>query len=326
MRDQLGSAMGVVSTVPFSHATPAAHASHNINRNNYFEIADEIIRTTQPEVVIGGGWPYNNSFKYLSSTLYNDVKNGVVSDYLFVERAAGKDGGAAIIAGATQAVASGKKLFGLFGGPGGNFESPIPSDTPGAPSVSRASIENPLLSHATVAALNVLSQDPSGFFVMIEQGDIDWANHDNNFSQMIGCTWDLDQAIQAAVRFVNRPKDHIDWSNTLLIVTADHSNSYMRLAREENGQPKLGIGDLPEQVANAAPAGSYTPKYIYPAGEVTYGSPSHTNELVMLYSIGPRYSYLAQYEGTWYPGTDIIDNTQVFKAMAEATGLEISAE
>lgn len=35
LRDSKGYAMGVVSTVPFTHATPAAHVSHNVNRNNY---------------------------------------------------------------------------------------------------------------------------------------------------------------------------------------------------------------------------------------------------------------------------------------------------
>ncbi|MFZ4524956.1 MAG: choice-of-anchor I family protein, partial [Chlorobium sp.] len=55
LRDDLGFAIGVASTVPFSHATPAGVVSHNVNRNNYQDIAHEILFDTQPDVVIGGG-------------------------------------------------------------------------------------------------------------------------------------------------------------------------------------------------------------------------------------------------------------------------------
>jgi alkaline phosphatase len=322
MREESGTAIGVVSTVPFTHATPATFASHNVSRNNYAQIADEMIRMVQPDVVIGGGFPYGGKFSYLSQTLYNDVKSGAVSDYIFVERAAGVDGGNAILAGAAEAVATGKYLFGLFGGSGGNFESPVPSDTPSAPSIARATIENPLLKDATIAALNVLSQDPDGFFVMIEQGDIDWANHANDFARMIGCTWDLDEAIKATIEFVNKPDDSIDWSNTMLMVTADHSNSYTRLARNEDGKPVLGLGDLPYQVPNSAPVGSYKPGFIYPDGDVSYSSGGHTNELVMLYTTGKGINFLAKRQGDWYPGTQILDNTQMYDAIAEAVSIK----
>ncbi|MCX7913535.1 MAG: alkaline phosphatase, partial [Thermodesulfovibrionales bacterium] len=70
LRRYRGFAIGVVSTVPFTHATPASFVSHNVHRNNYFQIADEIIRSIKPEVVIGGGHPtWNNRF--MSATLYN---------------------------------------------------------------------------------------------------------------------------------------------------------------------------------------------------------------------------------------------------------------
>ncbi|HSM91251.1 MAG TPA: alkaline phosphatase [Anaeromyxobacteraceae bacterium] len=62
--------------------------------------------------------------------------------------------------------------FGLFGGNGGNFESPLPTND-GSGVVNRATTENPSLAQATTAALRVLGRDPDGFFVMVEQGDID---------------------------------------------------------------------------------------------------------------------------------------------------------
>jgi len=102
-----------------------------------------------------------------------------------------------------------------------------------------------------------------------------------------------------------------------LIVTADHGNGGMRL-----GEP-LGIGDLPLQVkAVASPClSSYCDKYAYPEGNLTYASGSHTNELVRLYAVGSGLSLFEPYQGAWYPGTRIMDNTHIFHVMASAAGL-----
>jgi len=136
-------------------------------------------------------------------------------------------------------VTAGGKLFGLFGGAGGNFEYHEASDTPGSPSVTQGSQENPTLAETVTAAIDVLGDDPDGFFVMFEQGDIDWSNHANDFENMIGGVWDLDQAVRAAEAAVDDGDGGMDWSNTLMIVTSDHSNSYMR------NETVLGAGGDP---------------------------------------------------------------------------------
>ncbi|MGB9836279.1 MAG: alkaline phosphatase, partial [Candidatus Saccharicenans sp.] len=85
LRAQYGASIGVVSTVPFSHATPAAHVSHNVSRGNYPQISEEIIYTTKPEVVIGGGYPGpsgTNRFTFISEPAYRDLKNGNTGDYV----------------------------------------------------------------------------------------------------------------------------------------------------------------------------------------------------------------------------------------------------
>jgi alkaline phosphatase len=150
---------------------------------------------------------------------------------------------------------------------------------------------------------------------MIEQGDIDWANHANDFQRMIGTTWDLHEAVRAAMDWVDQPGDAIDWCNTLMIVTADHSNSYMRFQKD------LGPGILPEQVGVGS-CGYGGPACTYPGGEVTYGSVNHTNELVRLYAVGQNASLFRRNEGRWYRGTRILDNTQIYDVMSAATGLE----
>ncbi len=147
----------------------------------------------KPDVVIGGGHPGIDgtpNFRYISETVYTAFKNGDYADeYVFVERASGSDGGVSVLEAAQQAATDGKKLFGLYGmETGGNFESLEPYDLPGTPAVKPATIENPNFTEATLAAFKVLSQDPDGFFLMAEQGDIDWANHANDFQRMVGTT------------------------------------------------------------------------------------------------------------------------------------------
>lgn len=320
LRTDKGYAIGVVSTVPFSHATPAAFVSHNKNRRDYSAIAAEILNVIKPEVVIGGGHPgyANPDYKFISAADYTTLKTGQhANEYVFVERTADKDGGIALFEAAEQAVLAHKKLFGLFGMQGlGNFESMQPKDLPDLPIVRRVTYANPSLAEATLAALNVLSKDPDGLFLMAEQGDIDWANHANDFQRMIGNVTDLHIAVQTVIDFINRPNDAMDWNNTLLLVTADHSHSYMR------NRIKLGVGDLPlQECVGSCGYGNSSLAYTYPRGEVTYVTTEHSNELVRIYAEGVGTKLLRQYESNeWYGKNHIIDNTHIFHIMMEAAG------
>ena len=168
---------------------------------------------------------------------------------------------------------------------------------------SRVTQEDPSLAAASIAALEVLAQNPAGFFLLVEQADIDRANHSNDFAWMIGCVHDLDDAVAAIVAFVDRPGDNVEWSNTTIVVTADHANSYMRLE-----QP-LGIGDLPAQQNLGG--------WVYPDGDVTYGCGTHTNELVNVYVRGQAEDQIEAYENV-YEGLGIIDNTSIFELTMDA--------
>lgn len=325
LRETKGYAIGVVSTVPFAHATPASFVAHNKSRNNYHAIAAEILTRTRPDVVIGGGYREGSGCAspkesaYLSLDAYTKVCAD--RDYKVVTRAAGVDGGIALLDAARLAAAEGKKLFGLFGGANGNFESPLPLDRPSMPLVTRATRENPTYAEATLAAITVLGKNPRGFFLMAEQGDIDWASHANDFARMVGTIKDLHDGVQAVVDRVNQPGDDMTWDNTLLIVTADHSNNYLR------NKTRLGAGMLPKQeVMTAAPVANGIESrchnhYCYPGGEVTFASGTHTNELTRIYARGAGTREFGKYEGKWYPGTRIIDNTHLFQVMMEAAGV-----
>ncbi|MBN2003731.1 MAG: choice-of-anchor I family protein, partial [Anaerolineae bacterium] len=159
------------------------------------------------------------------------------------------------------------------------------------------------------ATLDVLGQDPDGFFVMFEQGDIDWSNHANDFAGMIGGVWDLDEAVKTTEQVV-ADSPVMDWSNTLVIVTSDHSNSYMRL------WDWLGAGELPRQISAAGTA--YGSGWTYPDGEVTYQSGGHTNELVTLWARGAGAEMFAAYAGQRYPGASVVDNTCIYAVMRAA--------
>jgi alkaline phosphatase len=59
----------------------------------------------------------------------------------------------------------------------------------------------------------------------------------------------------------------------------------------------------------------------YPDGEVTCRSTAHTNEPVTLKATGAAAKLFQQYLGAWYPGTLLLDNTDIYKVMMEAAGL-----
>lgn len=321
LRADYGFAIGVASTVEFSHATPAGVVSHDVNRNDKWDIAHEILTETQPDVVIGAGLDsyfakaVKDAAGYdrdLDNNGYNDeydaFHTGQNTEYTanveFVERASGVDGGDLLAAAAANVdLSAGERLFGLFGTSDGHFEYYDVADNPGEVTITRSTgdgtptvDEDPTMAEMVNAALTVLNQDPDGFFVMFEQGDIDWSNHANDYESMIGGVYDLDLAVQAVEQFVDlNPDDDIDWSNTLVIVTSDHSNSYMR------NESVLGIGDLGEV-----------------GTDVTYASGGHTNELVTVSARGAGAEYFAELAGEIYAGTDIIDNTQIYDAMMNA--------
>ncbi|NTU49073.1 MAG: hypothetical protein HGA84_08750, partial [Syntrophobacteraceae bacterium] len=124
LRQKLGYAIGVVSTVPFNHATPAAHVSHSKSRKDYHAIALEILRGVKPEVVIGGGHPQFDATcpdptepatcmpVYMPLDLYQEMKVHDGDEYVFVERSSRRDGAVALLQKAQEAAAQGKKLFG----------------------------------------------------------------------------------------------------------------------------------------------------------------------------------------------------------------------
>ena len=177
----------------------------------------------------------------------------------------------------------------------------------------RGSVENPALKDCVTAALKVLSRNTNGFFAMFEQGDIDWSNHGRNYATMIGGVYDLDEAVKAAMAYVDQAGDDVTWENTVIIVTSDHANSYMRF----KNSAALAKGDLP--VVDGADASVY--HFSGTDAQIQYGLGSHTNEPVMVYARGAGVERLKKYERQKYVGTTLIDNTDINAFIREVTGL-----
>ena len=306
--------MGVVSTVGFSHATPACFVSHNVYRGNYHEIAREILFDTTPDVVIGAGHPgASENYSFLSEAEYYWLS--LTDTLVFAEGAKGVAGSETLAAAATTAVERQQRLFGLFGND--TFGESSPVNHPGVPEFAYALTEEPTLSDAVRAAVDVLANDDKGFFLMVEGGAIDKANHQNNYQRMIGNMWGFDRAVQTAVDWVNEEGDEVTMDNTLIIVTADHANGYITF----NDNYPLGQGELPG--GGVTDPDSDTTSAIQ---QVTYGTTGHTNEMVRVYATGAGIAgganrLFAPYEYENYPAYPIIDNTQIYKAMAHFIGV-----
>ncbi|MGB8489473.1 MAG: alkaline phosphatase, partial [Bacteroidales bacterium] len=67
-------------------------------------------------------------------------------------------------------------------------------------------------------AIEILSQNINGFFLMIEGAQIDWAAGGNSAESLIAETLDFDEAVGVALDFAQSD------GHTLVIVTADHES------------------------------------------------------------------------------------------------------
>ncbi|MFT4091438.1 MAG: alkaline phosphatase [Asticcacaulis sp.] len=309
-----GRALGVISSVPWTHATPAGFLAHNKSRHNYADMAREIVSSGMATVVMGSGNPdFDNDGKPVNAN----------TDTAF-RYVGGKETWQALKAGKTpyhlietkadfEALANGKLNF------HGKSKILGTAQTANTLQYSRSGftggdlLENqPDLATMTRGALNVLSKDEDGFFLMVEGGAVDWAAHANNLPRLIEEQIDFNLAVEAAVKWVEA---NSSWEDTLIIVTTDHGNGL--LLGPDSGDK--AYSPIISQGAGALPL-------------VRWHTDNHTRELVPLFAKGAgsdyflkvakRHDGLARHkvpESSWY----YVDNTDVFKAAANAFGVEV---
>lgn len=268
-----GFAIGVVTSVPISHATPASAYANNVSRSDYQDLTRDLLGMKSishsdqalpgVDVLLGAGWgeeriqdtsqganfnpgdkPQN---RYIADADLQAIQSNKDHSWTTVTRQSGKNGATTLKAAAKQATSRNQKLFGMFGvkkghlpyrTADGDFNPTVSagasvgqlSVTVAAEEYSRADIhENPTLADMTDAALQVLSSRSDRFWLMIEPGDVDWANHSNNIDNSIGAVLSGDAAFQSVTRWI---ESNGGWKETAVLVTADHGH-YLVLDKPE---------------------------------------------------------------------------------------------
>ncbi len=264
-----GLKIGVLTSVPISHATPACAYAQNVDRDDYQDIARDLVglpsisHPNKPlsgvDVLIGGGfgdelkehkaqgknYVPGNPWMSAEDRRKIDVAHG--GRYVVSERTAGVSGRAGLTAAAEAAAGGDQRLFGFYGV--AKTKGCLPFQTADGrydPAIGRSKVaqeyttadinENPTLADMTAAALKVLETNRSGFWLMVEAGDVDWANHDDNIDTSIGAVNSGDAAVKTITDWVER---HSNWNESLLIVTADHGH-YLVVDRPEMLTGKSG--------------------------------------------------------------------------------------
>ncbi|TFG99021.1 MAG: alkaline phosphatase, partial [Calditrichales bacterium] len=234
--EKRGKSTGVVTSVPFPHATPAAFLAHNDSRGHYSEIAREMILQTGVDVIMGAGHPeYDVDGKTTTDTSYRYVGGYDLWQKLKAGQVATDADGDGIPDTWTliqersefQELANGetpKRLIGVpLVGSTLQLERFMASET-GTP-YSVPFIESvPTLTEMSLAALNVLDNNKNGFFLMIEGGGVDWASHANHLGRMIEEEIEFNKTIEAVYAWV---EENSSWDETLIIITGDHETGYL---------------------------------------------------------------------------------------------------
>lgn len=273
--EALGRATGVVSSVQFSHATPASFVAHNVSRNNYSALANEMLMDSATDVIIGAGHPfYDNDGNFDSTPDYRFVGGQSTWEALLggTLEVADADGDGtpdswALIQLKTdfEAMQAGETPDRLLGIP--QVYTTLQQSRSGDGKAAAFEVdfnENvPTLEVMTNVALNVLDNDDDGFFLMVEGGAIDWAGHANQSGRLIEEQTDFNNAVNAVCDWV---QTNSSWSETLVIVTGDHETGYL-----------TGTEGVYDEVVNQG-AG------VMPI--MAWNSGSHTNQLIPFFAKG----------------------------------------
>ena len=177
-----GRSTGLVTTTFMTEFTPGAFGAHTQYRVNLFDIADDYLYDTRPNVLFGGGgqglYPWNAGAA-----------------------------GYTVVTDAAEMFALDADTETYVSGQFGNSHMPMELDGVG---------DLPHLSEMTAVALDILDKDPDGFFLMMEGGRIDHGGHLNSIEYNVTETQEFSNSVQVVLDWA------ADRTDTLVIVTADH--------------------------------------------------------------------------------------------------------
>jgi alkaline phosphatase len=183
-------ATGLVFTCEFPHATPADCSAHSYRRGKYEWIAPQMVHN-KIDVVLGGGIDFlrDEDKTYLKNEGYG----------LFLKDINGFRN------------YQGDKMWALF------------ADKDMAYDVDRDPVQEPSLAEMTEVAINKLSKNKNGFFLMVEGSKVDWAAHANDPRAIISDMLAFDKACGVAIDYAKKV------GNTVVVIVPDHGNSGISL-------------------------------------------------------------------------------------------------
>ncbi|MBZ8134565.1 alkaline phosphatase [Afifella sp. IM 167] len=226
-----GKSVGVVSTARLTHATPAAAFAKTANRNwegeapeGCTDIAAQLLEQMKAGVVdlaMGGGRRYflpadatddegKKGRRKDARNLIDEAKEAGMQYAWNTETAGGLN-----LDGETPVLA-------LFEDSHMKYEH------------DRTDADEPSLTDMTKMAIDYLSKNEDGYYLEIESGRVDHANHDGNAFRTVTDGVEFARAVAAAAQMTNA-------EDTLIIVTADHEHSIALNGYCGRGSPILGL-------------------------------------------------------------------------------------
>jgi len=202
-----GYKIGIITSVPITHATPAAYYAKVASRNDAYEIGKQL--ATSNFDFFGGG-----SF----DQRYGKEKDK--TDILEIVQQAGY-----------TIADSNEEILALDNKSGKTVAiNPVLDETAMNYELDRNKSNGELsLADFVREGIEVLD-NPKGYFMMVESGKIDWANHANDAAASIHDTVAFADAIEEALKVYSKyPQD------TLIIVTGDHECGGMTIGYAGTG-------------------------------------------------------------------------------------------
>ncbi len=205
-----GMAVGIVTNTEVEDATPAAMVAHTRRRAAYDEIVAQFL-AAKPDVLMGGG-----AANFLPQAAAGSRRKDDI-DYV----ARFRDAGYAVVTTRTEldavnAKSDTRQLLGLFAP--GNMDGALDRKFLMGGGVKK-SPDQPDLTEQVQSALDILSKNGSGFFLMVESGMIDKYAHLLDMERAVYDTIMLDNAVALARKWAQARGD-----DTLILVVADHNH------------------------------------------------------------------------------------------------------
>jgi alkaline phosphatase len=225
---RIGKSRGLVTNTRVSDATPASFITHVVNRSKENDICDQYVKS-DVEVLFGGGlrnWlpksinhEDSKEYKKYASLIPKHIKlSSKRNDEKDIIDLAKKSGYEVLFSKDQLNRSRSEKVLGLFA------SSYMPDVLTHRAAKEEGSEQVPSLTEMTAKALEILSRDDDGFFLVVESGLIDLASHFNDAGALLHEMLELDRTIGAVLSWMEHNP------NSILIVTADHGTGAFTFA------------------------------------------------------------------------------------------------